>query len=135
VSQPPIATPPVQLRDPQKGKRLQRLAIFLAIVTVVVLNLLELAINNAVVNVFLGIIALVIFINLLKLYLRGKKHLALSVEQILAVDHRPPVVYLRSFQDDSKAASVMSGIAAFWALVGVASKKTEARRPAHPSDR
>jgi hypothetical protein len=122
---PPAPIPPQQLRDPKKGKQLQRLAIILAIVTVVVLNLLGLVIQNTVFNIILSIIAIVIFIKLLKLYLLGKKHLALSVDQILAVDHRPPVVYLRSFQDDSKAAAVMSGGVPFWALVGLASKKTE----------
>ena len=121
----PVPIPPPQIRDPKKGKRLKRLAVVLAIVTVIVLNLIVYAVNNQIFNILIGIVGLVIFINLLKLYLRGKKHLALSVDQILAADHRPPVVYLRSFQDDSKSAAVMSGAAAFYALVGVASKKTE----------
>jgi hypothetical protein len=34
-------------------------------------------------------------------YIRGKKHLAPSVEEKLAQDTRPPVLYLRSFRDEA----------------------------------
>jgi hypothetical protein len=55
-----------------------------------------------------------------KCYKLGKHRGALSAEAAIADDPRPPVVYLRSFQDDPVAAqgSEYSGGGALWSFVG-----------------
>jgi len=44
-----------------------------------------------------------------KLYLKGRRHLALSMQELLAKDPRPPVLYLRSFGADKYAARIPTG--------------------------
>ena len=55
-------------------------------------------------------IGLVITVLLIQLWLRAKKFTAASAEEVLAADTRAPVIYMRSFKDDTAAsAAVLSG--------------------------
>jgi uncharacterized protein len=52
---------------------------------------------------FVLVVALVLLIVWLMIYKRGKRYKALSATEVTENDPRPPVVYLRSFQDDRRA--------------------------------
>lgn len=55
-------------------------------------------------------IGVVITVFLIQLWLRAKRFTAVSAEVVLAADARPPVIYMRSFKDDTAAsAAVLSG--------------------------
>lgn len=52
-----------------------------------------------------------------KMFLRGKRHATPSAEELMAVDPRPPVIYMRSFKDDPAAAHIMAGAQIGWAFI------------------
>jgi len=57
-----------------------------------------------------GYIAMVVLFSIgIKCYLLGRRYLALSTQELLANDPRPPVLYLRSFGADKKAAKIPTG--------------------------
>ncbi len=57
-------------------------------------------------TVYIGIL---VFAFGVKFYLRGRRHLALSMQDSLAADPRPPVLYLRSFGADKSAGRIPTG--------------------------
>lgn len=63
------------------------------------------------------IVTVMISVLAIQLYIRARKFTAVSAEQVLAADPRPPVIYMRSFKDDPAAAMpVLSGPPG-WALL------------------
>lgn len=122
---PPATGPQAPQKDPQLGKFYKRLAIGIVIVTIIVSNLIGMTSGAWWVSVLLTIGVLAVYIYTMRLYMRGKKHMAPTVSDTLAHDQRAPVVYLRSFQDDPRAATPLAGAAIGWAMLGLVSKKTE----------
>jgi hypothetical protein len=106
---PPGTT--VQKRSRAAGLIWKSLGIFLfvfAVITGVVLpSLFSLVFQKQVSGT--GLIATVLIMIGLKCYLHGRRHLALTAQQSLAEDPRPPVLYLRSFGDDKSAGRVPTG--------------------------
>jgi len=60
--------------------------------------------ENDVSSVPLRLVALVVFYAGLSFYNRGKRMQSMPPQALLALDHRPPVLYLRAFKDDKAAA-------------------------------
>ncbi len=52
-----------------------------------------------------------------RMFLRGKRHEVPSAEEVMALDPRPPVIYMRSFKDDPAAAQIMAGAQIGWAFI------------------
>jgi Flp pilus assembly protein TadD len=68
--------------------------------------------------VFWGILGLGLFLGALACYRRGKKIGAIYARHLIEQDKRPPVLYLRSFKDDPRAAAVPTvGIVGFAAVL------------------
>lgn len=75
----------------------------------------------------LGLVfSLTIYTLATRFLLRGRRLMASSAEDVLARDHRPPVIYLRSFKDDPTTARTMMGAPIGWAfLFGVIETEEE----------
>ncbi len=100
---------PVRLpRSSASTARALRIAVFAIIVGLFVVTFfLHLSTGWSFVLLAIG---LVITVSLIQLWLRAKKLTAVSAELVLAADTRPPVIYMRSFKDDTAAsAAVLSG--------------------------
>jgi len=97
-----------QQSDPVKGQRLKWLGIFFIVVGFVLPIVLAILADAQTKNwrTWLGFFVIA---GGTKLYLKGRRHLALSMQALLEKDPRPPVLYLRSFGADKYAARIPTG--------------------------
>lgn len=89
-------------QNPSRGRLYQRIAIGLGIVAGIILLPL-LADAKDLERAMWGMLAFAIGTALYFLYQLGERHIAPSADEVLATDSRPPVLYLRSFEDDEEA--------------------------------
>jgi hypothetical protein len=96
-------------QDPRRGRLYQGLAIGLGIV--IGLPLLAL-ISNAddLDRAMLGLMAFFIGYGLFFLHQHGERHLAPSADEVMSDDPRPPILYLRSFEDENVDLGSVSGV-------------------------
>jgi hypothetical protein len=107
VSPQPNDSAPLPRTSARTARRL-RITVFAIFVGVFVVGLfLHLSTGWYFVSLAVG---LAITVWLMQLWLRAKKYAAVSAEEVMAADTRPPVLYLRSFMDDAAASGpVLSG--------------------------